>query len=498
MRIFSLLLLLISSTCYAQTRGIVDIANEVSTARQKENLFYLASERLEGRLFASHGDTLASLYIADWFNKYGLKAPYKKGNSYFQTMIAQKKNIVKSELQVNDKKFNEMDGWFYGSDDYRSFVDVPIVFAGYGVVDSLYNDFVNIDLKGKAVLLIDADGGRLSTQLTSKQSLGKMRKILADKGASAMILYRNDFQELTTMLKKMEEVPMYVTLFNKASPSLSTLAISKEVADLMLSANNVTIRALEDSINNSGQPHSFDLKSKVNVAVKIEMQEVKAPNVIGVIEGIDPKAGCVILSAHHDHDGKRNGEIYYGAVDNASGTVAIMEIAVLMKKAKEKGLRPKRTIVFASFTGEETGLLGSTFYAEHPLHPMSQTKAVINIDMLGRVDTFYSGKRTDSSYVYLLVKDSLNRGLRNAVYKANESVNLKLDTYYEQPQYTQRRLQGSDQYPFYLKGIPFIRIDCGFAKDYHKPTDTPDKINYELLNKQTKLVFLTLWNVAND
>jgi hypothetical protein len=498
MRIFSLLLFITSMACYAQPKAIVNIANGVSTARLRENLFYLASERLEGRLFASRGDTLASLYIADWFKLYGLKAPYNKGKSYIQTMSAQKKNIIESALQVNGKKYNEFDGWIYGSDDYTSLVNVPIAFAGYGVTDSLYNDFENFDVKGKAVLLIDADGGRLSTKLTARQSMGKIRKVLTDKGAAGMILYRNDFKELVTMLQQMEEVPMYVTVFDKTAPALTSLLVSKEIADRMLAANNVTIQALEDSINNDQQPRSFGLKSKVSVDFKKEWQEVKAPNVIGIVEGTDPNAGCVIFSAHHDHDGKKNGEIYYGAVDNASGTVAIMEVAALLNKARQTGLRPKRTIVFASFTGEEAGLLGSAYYAEHPIHPLSKTKAVINIDMLGRVDTFYSGKRADSNYVYILVKDSLNRGLRSAVYDANKSVNLKLDTYYEQPQYMQRRLLGSDQYPFYLKGVPLIRIDCGFSKDYHKPTDTPDKINYELLNNQTRLVFLTLWNVANN
>jgi Zn-dependent M28 family amino/carboxypeptidase len=205
------------------------------------------------------------------------------------------------------------------------------------------------------------------------------------------------------------------------------------------------------------------------------------------------------LSAHHDHVGRNGKDIYYGAVDNASGTVAIMEIATLMKKALEKGIRPKRSIVFASFTGEEKGLLGSSYLASNPLFPIEKTHAVLNIDMMGRVDTMYSGKKADSSYAYILVIDSHNRGLRKALYSANEKLGkLKLDTYYEQPKYLQRRLKGSDQYPFYLKGVPFIRIDCGFSKDYHQPTDTPDKINYELLSEQIKLAFLTTWNIANN
>ncbi|MEO6289783.1 MAG: M28 family peptidase, partial [Ginsengibacter sp.] len=241
-------------------------------------------------------------------------------------------------------------------------------------------------------------------------------------------------------------------------------------------------------------------KSVINIHFRRYTENVYAPNVIGVINGTDKKAGCVIVSAHHDHEGKQGKNIYYGAVDNASGTVAIVEMAALMDKCIKAGYRPKRTIIFASFTGEERGLLGSYYFSEHPLYRMSETYAILNIDMMGRVDSFYSGKRADSNYVYILVKDSLNRGLRKAIYTANEStaISLKLDTYYEHPENAQRRITGSDQYPFYLKGVPFIRIDCGFTKDYHKPTDTPDKINYDLLKKQTQLAFNTLWNISND
>ena len=163
------------------------------------------------------------------------------------------------------------------------------------------------------------------------------------------------------------------------------------------------------------------------------------------------------------------------------------------------GVKPRRTIRIALWSGEEEGLLGSLYFSRHPVFPINQTFAVLNIDMLGRVDTFYSGRRPDSNYAYILVKDSLGRGLRDDVYKANDaSVHLILDKHYEDPQFAQRRIRGSDQYPFYLKGVPFVRIDCGFTKDYHQPTDTPDKVDYALLTRQVKLVFLTLWNMANE
>lgn len=266
----------------------------------------------------------------------------------------------------------------------------------------------------------------------------------------------------------------------------------------ILTADNITVSKDGNFISTSAK-HFYDLKATVSVSRKRHLIAVTAPNVIGVIKGTDANGPCVIISAHHDHDGMNGKVMYPGAVDNASGTVAIMEVAALMNKAVKQGFKPKRTIVFASYTGEERGLIGSFYYADNPVYPVAKTHAVINIDMLGRIDTLHAnGRNADSSYAYILVKDTLNRGLRKALFKANEEVKLTLDTHYELPQFQMRRVRGSDQYALYEKGVPFVRIDCGFAKEYHKPEDTPDKIDYNLLTKQTQLVFLTLWNMAND
>ena len=176
-----------------------------------------------------------------------------------------------------------------------------------------------------------------------------------------------------------------------------------------------------------------------------------------------------------------------------------MEIVRLFELAIRDGKKPKRNIVFTSFTGEEEGLLGSYYFTEFPFFPLKNLKAVLNTDMLGGVDTIHNSKKTNSNYVYIIVAEPKGYGLRESLYKANSVFNnLELDTYYEHPMHIQRRLRGSDQYPFYLKKVPFIRIDCGFTKDYHQPSDTPDKINYELLANQVQLIFLTLWNIAND
>lgn len=264
----------------------------------------------------------------------------------------------------------------------------------------------------------------------------------------------------------------------------------------LLAGNNIHTGLSGNFIDSLMSP--VILKSQLSVFRKTTITEVQAPNVIGVLKGSDTTLPCIVLSAHHDHDGKNGKKIYYGAVDNASGTAVIIEVGRMLRRAAKLGIQPKRTIVFTSFTGEERGLLGSSWYVNHPLYPIEKTYGVLNIDMMGRVDTFYSGKKPDSNYVYILVKDSLHN-FRKSLYDANSiSDKLILDTRYENPLFTKRRLQGSDQFPFYLKGVPFVRIDCGFSRDYHQPTDTPDKINYPLLKKQTQLTFLTLWNMANE
>ncbi|MEO6252385.1 MAG: M28 family peptidase [Ferruginibacter sp.] len=505
MRILTCLLMLISTCCFGQKKQIQNIASTVSIERLKKNLYYLASEQLEGRVMGSRGDTLASEYVVKCFKENNLAAPYKNGTSYFQTVNAYKKTLSGSALIIGDKRFENWNGWAFGMRNAETVqVDnLPVVFAGYGIENNLYNDFANIDVKGKAVLLLtgqpqDSTGTYLLSGTKQAAIISSYQNLLKKKGATLILLYNNRFAAESLQQRKSSFQTVYKNPFVQNN-SLPVIILSEERANELLETSNKTIKSLIQDITKTLRPQSFTVNTPIGCHIQIDITEEKAPNVIGVINGTDSSAGCMILSAHHDHLGRDGNDIYYGAVDNASGTVAIMEIATLMNKAIEKGFRPKRTIIFASYTGEEKGLLGSYHLAANPVYPIEKTRAVLNIDMMGRVDTFYSGKRADSNYAYILVVDSLNRGLRNALFTANENLGkLKLDTYYEQPQFMQRRLLGSDQYPFYLKGVPFIRIDCGFSKDYHQPTDTPDKINYELLSNQIKLAFLTTWNIAND
>jgi hypothetical protein len=470
--IFLLLPLFAATTAVlAQSPAIVQVAGEASTDRLKTNLYYLASDQLEGRLMASHGDTLASQFVAEVFGKAQLLAPYENGKSYFQAMAATRNDVTKEVFSVNGKPYGRYDGWLFDGQS-ADVPESPVVFLGSGALDSFYLSLPKQDVKGKAIVV------QLPVIMAAMQAhnVDSLRSVLSHAGARMLIFKHPSFDGAVVAFKAHDFLPRY-------SDSLYT------VAD-----DGVPVFSLSEQRFNE-----LTAGSTVSAEIRKQRVTVTAPNVIGILPGSDPKAPCVIISAHHDHNGRNGNIIYYGAVDNASGTVAVLEIARLMGLAVKKGLRPKRTIVFASYTGEEEGLLGSLYFSRHPIFPIEQTFAVLNIDMLGRVDTFYSGRRPDSNYAYILVKDSLGRGLRDDLYKANDaSVHLILDKHYEDPQFAQRRIRGSDQYPFYLKGVPFVRIDCGFTKDYHQPTDTPDKVDYALLTRQTELVFLTLWNMANE
>ncbi|PZD79224.1 M28 family metallopeptidase [Mesonia sp. K7] len=218
-------------------------------------------------------------------------------------------------------------------------------------------------------------------------------------------------------------------------------------------------------------------------------------NVIGFIKGKELPNEVVILTAHYDHVGKKGEEIYNGADDDGSGSVALLEIAEAFKKAVKDGYQPKRSVVFLHVTGEEKGLLGSKFYVENPIFPLANTVANLNTDMIGRIDVKHEGKE---DYIYLIGSDKLSTDLHNLSEEVNKKyVQLDIDYTYNDDNDPNRFYYRSDHYNFAKHNIPIIFYFNGVHADYHKPTDTPEKINYDLLAKRTQLIFYTAWEIAN-
>ena len=221
---------------------------------------------------------------------------------------------------------------------------------------------------------------------------------------------------------------------------------------------------------------------------------VKGENVLGYIEGKDLKDELIMITAHYDHLGKHDTLLFNGADDNGSGTVAVMEIAEAFMIAKKQGKGPRRSVLIMPVSGEEKGLLGSKYYTENPIYPLEKTVANLNIDMIGRIDYYHD----TSNYIYLIGSDMLSKELHNISEKINkEYVGLNLDYTFNSEEDPNRYYYRSDHYNFAKNNIPVIFYFNGLHDDYHKTTDTLEKINFKKIEKITRLVFLTAWELAN-
>lgn len=218
-------------------------------------------------------------------------------------------------------------------------------------------------------------------------------------------------------------------------------------------------------------------------------------NIWAYIEGSEKPNEVIVISAHYDHVGVKNGEVYNGADDDGSGTVALLEIAQAFKIAKNEGHGPKRSVLILHVTGEEHGLHGSRFYSENPLFPMVNTITDINIDMIGRRDELH---KDSNNYVYLIGSDYLSSDLYNICEAANKNyVNLFIDYKFNDRTDPNRFYYRSDHYNFAKNGIPSVFLFNGVHADYHKATDEVDKIEFDALTKRTQLAFAIAWELAN-
>ena len=221
---------------------------------------------------------------------------------------------------------------------------------------------------------------------------------------------------------------------------------------------------------------------------------IKGENVIGFIEGTDLKEELIIITAHYDHLGKHEDKIFNGADDDGSGTAATLEIAEAFMLAKKEGNGPRRSVLIMPVSGEEKGLLGSKYYTDHPIYPLENTVANLNIDMIGRVDDWHE----NGDYVYLIGADMLSQELHDISEQTNDQyIGLDLDYTFNAEDDPNRYYYRSDHYNFAKNNIPVIFYFNGVHEDYHKVTDTVEKIDFNKIQTITRLVFLTAWELAN-
>jgi len=236
---------------------------------------------------------------------------------------------------------------------------------------------------------------------------------------------------------------------------------------------------------------------KVPAAYLTKLKEpTDSENVVAFIQGSEFPEEIIVLSAHLDHVGVDDkGNVFNGADDDGSGTVAMLEMAEAFQRAVKDGNGPKRSILFLHVTGEEIGLYGSRYYTENPIFPLANTVCNLNTDMIGRIAP---DKVDTPNYIYLIGSDRLSQELHDVSAQiAKQYSDLEIDYTYNDENDPNRFYYRSDHYNFAKNNIPVIFYFNGVHEDYHKISDTPDKIAYDLMEKRTKLIFHTAWEIAN-
>lgn len=480
------------ATAQKKDKNASKAAATLTVEDMKKHLYIIASKEMEGRDTPSPGLERAADYIEAHFKSLGL-IPGNNG-SYRQTYPLYKDSMVSATMKINGAGLTLNADFQPQSNNYAAEMRFSeTVFAGYGISDGdKRDDYKDLKVAGKLVLIADGTPADYKASTTGFQSpssaFGKMNAAMS-RGAAAVLIIYDNYPRKTMTMNNNWSMNSY-----KSSQLPFTFTVSPGVAEKIMGEDGKNIFAKLKA----GTAVYKTYPAEIDLGYAKTTKTNHASNVIGVLEGTDLKDQYVFITGHYDHLGKRDTVIYYGADDDGSGTTAVLEMAEAFAKAKQDGKGPRRTMVFMTVSGEEKGLWGSSYYSNHPLFPLDKTTVDLNIDMIGRTDA--SRKQGDSSnYVYVVGDDKLSSDLK----VISESVNKKytkmeLDYKYNDPNDRNRIYFRSDHYNFAQKGVPIIfYYDGMLGADYHKPTDTPDKINYPLMVKRAQLVFYTAWEMAN-
>ena len=472
-------------------KPVIDFADKyaqtITAAGLKEKLTVLAGAAMQGRETATPGQKKAAAFIENLFQKMELQ-PGTTGGYQMQFPIYQD-TLLEAMLTVKNKEYVFNDSWSINISTAAngSYEVKEVIFVSYGQVDSLRNDYKNVNVKDKWVLLMEGSPGVVSDErkkfFVTKSKIQKAIEL----GARGVFVMSADFP------RKEETATVGKMLLKKPSLNIGTpvIYISTDLAhdilgmdsrQLMQRIKNIPAGAYETRVS-----HSINKRTLMRYS----------SNVLAVIPGTDKKDEYLFISSHYDHLGTRGKDIYYGADDDGSGTSGVLQLAEAFAMAKAEGHGPRRSIVFITFSGEEKGLLGSEFYTEHPSHLLDKTAADLNIDMIGRTDP--KMKTKDSlNYLYIIGDDKLSSDLQKITDSVNKKyVKMILDRRYNNTSDINRFYYRSDHYNFAKRGVPVIFYFNGTHADYHKPTDTVDKINFDLMAKRLRLVYFTAWEMAN-
>ncbi len=515
--------------------------NAINKDVLRGQLDYLASDWMEGRGTAERGAYMAADYIASMFRVYGLqpggdeewiypsrdermngKEAYQE-KTFFQNLAlveytegeAQQFSIIE-----NSKHGERIFHLGYHTDfsvnvsSHGLECSAPVVFVGYGYSDAQqgYDDFKGVDVTGKVILRLTGVPGHKDetspaySKYVPQERYGmwairnKKDDMAKEKGALAIIevspdeddvLYWADnvpFHYQRDQYEGPKPTEPYLRLRapgDEFSDRLTAISVSRRAVSKLLEGSAIDLKAYEQKAAQLVSQKAVLLNRSVHLKTSVQSRIVKARNVVGVIEGKNTNE-YIVVGAHYDHLGVKNGYTYNGADDNGSGTVGIMSIA---KAIMATGVKPDKSIIFAAWTGEEKGLIGSRYYTNTPTVPIEQIKYYANFDMISRNVKDTAGVKC--AYTYTKAFESLKTISEEHI----EQYDLGLELNYRAQE---KPRGGSDHMSFANKDIPVTCMITGLHEDYHTPDDELDRVCYDKMYKVVKLGFLNIWRLAND
>jgi len=417
-----------------------------SAASLAESVTALTTPEMEGRRSGTAGGDLAARRIADWLAAAGLRPGGDQG-SYLQTFVLETSSRPGPASRLDllgptPRRLESGRDWLAHGGSQAGEVSGDIVFVGYGaeIPDAKYDDYAGVDVRGKIALALDGAPAHLAGARVSR-----LDKLIAAKrrGAAALLLAGGE-------LPPPEKTSVAV--------SLLSAALTREAADAVLAPAGRTTAEVTNALSVARGPAPFATGTRAHLRVEKVVDEVRAANVIGVLPGTEPALAseAVVIGAHYDHLGRVDGVVYPGADDNASGTAVVLGLARAFAAAGGSS----RTLVYALFGAEEVGLIGSRHYVNRPIVPLERTVAMVNFDMVSRLQgrALNVGGGDSGSRLRALVSD------------AGQLEGVTLDVHGSP-------YGPSDHARFYAAGVPVLFFYTGGHSDYHTPSDTADKID---------------------
>jgi hypothetical protein len=486
------------------------------TAQQLKNyLEFIASDELEGRDTPSRGLDIAAMYIAEHLKTWGIK-PAGDNGTYFQKIPLRRNKIdvQNTKLELNGQSF------VYGEDFLANStagnVSGNIVYAGHGWVikSKNVNAYQGIDVKDKIVVVTNS----LPKGVTFNDLQGKAGEdwfsptlYAQANGAKAVISFASFFQMANWQANRWIQSDKGGVEFGKPQTQITipSITASPRLINALFQGEKSNGSSVFTKSITQDYVEPFDLKAtkKINLSVAVKTENIHSQNVIGILEGSDPvlKNEYVAIGAHYDHVGTNpfsnsDDKIWNGADDDGSGTVAVLSMAEAFSKGAQ---RPKRSIMFIWHAGEEKGLWGSEYFTDNPTVPINSIIAELNIDMIGRYqnpgdEDVRNKQLPQQGEIFLIGSRMMSTELGEISEATNKSfLNLNFNYKYDDPKDPEQFFYRSDHFNYARKGVPIIFYMDGSHADYHQPSDSVEKINFEQMEKVSRTIFATGWELAN-